>query len=129
MRDSTLDDLLADWHNWSAGYCTVPVSGACSMFKAAKSPRHWDTTGDIDDALIHKSTMDALDFAILGDARGQGGMVEPYRAAITCHARNLVAKVAVWSNPRLPASQIERVELVNQAINILQAKLKSAGIL
>ena len=124
-----LDDLLADWHIHASKTTLVPVAGKCAMFAQAQSPRHWDTTGDIDDAHIHQSTMDALDFAILGDARGQGGMVEPYRAAVTCHARNLVAKVSVWSNPRLPVDRMERVAIVNQALNMLQIKLKSAGVL
>ena len=124
-----IDDLLADWHIHASKTAFAAMPGKCAMFAQAQSPRHWDTTGDIDDAHIHKTTMDALDFAILGDARGQGGLEEPYRAAVTCYARNLVAKVSVWSNPRLPADQMKRIEVTNNALEILGKKLKNAGIL
>ena len=73
--------------------------------------------------------MDALDFAILGDNRGQGGLFEPYRTAITFYARNLASKVHVWHSPRLPTDQIERVKVTNEAIGLLTKKLRIAGVL
>lgn len=128
-QKAILDGLLSDWHAWSAGYSVLPTCGACAMFKDAKSPKHWETTADIDDAAIHKSTMDALDFAILGDKRGQGGLIEPYRAAVTTYARNLVVRVSVFNNPRLPKDPLERAAITGQGIQILSNKLKIAGVL
>ena len=128
-QKSMIDDLLADWHIYASRTAIVSMPGKCAMFAQSQSPRHWDTTGDIDDAHIHQSTMAALDFAILGDTRGQGGLDEPYRAAVTCYARNLVAKVSVWSNPRLPTDQMKRIEVTNHALEMLAKKLKSAGVL
>ena len=124
-----IDDLLADWHIYASRTEVVSVPGKCTMFAQAQSPRHWDTTGDIDDAHIRKTTMEAMDFAILGDNRGYGGLDEPYRSAITCYARNLVAKVAVWNSPRLPRNQLERVALTSKALDMLCEKLKSVGVL
>jgi hypothetical protein len=128
-QKAKLDGLLEDWHRWSAGYSGLPTAGACAMFKDAKSPKHWDSTADIDDDIISKTTMDALDFAILGDKRGQGGMQEPHRTAVTFYARNLCAKVSVWHSPRLPACQIERVKVTNEALDRLSHQLKKVGVL
>jgi hypothetical protein len=97
------------------------------MFKAAKSPRHWDTTAEIDDSLIDNASMKAIDFAVLGDAKGQGGMIEPYRSAILVKARNL-ATSDVFTSPRLPEKQIERVKIINEALNMLRGKLKTVGV-
>lgn len=129
MRDKVLDDLLADWHIWSSGYSVVPMYGACAMFKAAKSPKHHDTTADIADDAIHRLNMDAMDFTILGDKSGYGGLVEPYRAAVTCYARNLVSKVAVWASPRLPTDRLERIAITNKALEMLENKLKILDVL
>lgn len=129
MQRAVLDGLLHDWHRWSAGYSTTPTSGACSMFKDAKSPKHWDSTADIDDAAIQKDTMDAIDFAILGDKRGQGGLIEPYRAAVCVYARNLAVKVSVFTNPRLPSDPLERAALTGMGLEMLVRQLKIAGVM
>ena len=128
-QKAILDGLLEDWHRWSSKTQVTSMPGKCAMFAQAQTPRHWDTTGDIDDEAISKSTMDALDFAILGDKRGQGGMVEPYRTAITFYARNLASKVSVWHSPRLPVDQVERVKITNEALLLLARHLQTAGIL
>lgn len=124
-----LDEKLADWHIWSSKTEHVSQAGKCAMFSQASSPRHWDSTGEIDDAHIHRVAMEALDFAILGDKRGQGGLIEPHRTAVTFYARNLTAKTAQWHSPRLPVTQKDRIELVNRSLSILTTKLKSAGVL
>jgi hypothetical protein len=121
-----INQLLADWHNWSAGYKPQTI-GACAMFKSAKSPRHWDTTAEIDDSLIDNASMKAIDFAVLGDAKGQGGMIEPYRSAILVKARNL-ATSDVFTSPRLPEKQVERVKIINEALDMLRSKLKTVGV-
>lgn len=126
---SILDGLLSDWHIWASKTTVSSIPGKCAMFSQAQSPRHWDSTGDIDDAQIQQSTMDAIDFAILGDRRAQGGMIEPYRTAVTFYARNLASKVSVWHSPRLPVDQLERMAIVNQGLDLLVKKLRTAGVL
>ena len=128
-QKAILDGLLDEWHRWSAGYSASPASGACAMFKAAKSPKHWDTTADIDDAAIQSDTMAAMDFAILGDKRGQGGLQEPYRAAICVYARNLAVKLSVFTSPRLPSDPLERAKITGDAIGLLVKQLKIAGVM
>lgn len=125
----TLDSLLSDWHIWSAGFDLNPCKAACAMFKDAKIPKHWDTTADIDDSIIYQSTMKSIDFAIYGDAKSQGGLNEPYRTAVQFYARNLSAKVSVWSSPRLPADKMDRVKVTNDALDMLSEKLEKAGVL
>lgn len=122
-----INQLLEDWHNWSAGF-NPQTYGACVMFKAAKSPKHWDTTAEIDDGMIENASMKAIDFAVLGDSKGQGGMVEPYRSAILVKARNL-ATSDVFTSPRLPKNQDDRIKLTNEAVDMLKNKLQIAGII
>ena len=124
-----LEGLLEEWHKWCSKTDLVSTPGKCAMFSQAQSPRHWDTASDIDDSHIQQSTMAAMDFAILGDNRAQGGMVDPYRTAITFYARNLCARVRVWHSPRLPTNEVERVAILNKSLEILQRKLEIAGIL
>ncbi len=125
----TLDSLLSDWHHWAKKTTLVPQAGKCAMFSQAQTPRHWDTTADIDDAAIQQSTMEALDFAILGDAKGFGGLNEPQRTAVCFYAKNLSARVSVWISPRLPENQIERQAIINDGLSELAVKLKIVGVL
>ena len=128
-QKAILDGLLSDWHVWASKTALISMPGKCAMFAEVKSGRHHESAGEIDDAEIHKSTMDAIDFTILGDKRGQGGMTEPYRTAVTFYARNLASKLSVWHSPRLPADQMERMAIVNQGLELLVKKLKIAGVL
>lgn len=121
-----LDENLADWHIWSSKTEYVSQTGKCAMFNQAQSPRHWDSASDIDDTHINQSTMQAIDFAVLGDAKAQGGMVEPYRSAILVKALNL-ATSSVYTSPRLPQDLHARALVTNDAMGILRSKLKIAG--
>jgi len=129
IHKSLLDELLANWHEWQRGYSATPTYGACPVFKNARSPKHWDTTGEIDDAIIHTSTMEAIDFAVMGDKRGQGAMPDPYKTAICFYARNLSSRAQVWTSPRLPEDQAQRVEVTNHALAMLSDKLTKAGVI
>lgn len=126
---AVLDGLLSDWHRWASKTAISSMPGKCAMFAQAQTPRHWDSTGDIDDEAINRSTMDALDFAILGDNRGQGGLQEPYRAAVTVYARNLAVSVSVFSNPRLPKDPLERAAITGRGLEMLTKQLRIAGVL
>ena len=125
----TLDSLLSDWHHWAKKTTLVPQAGKCAMFAQAQTPRHWDSTADIDDATIHQSTMEALDFAILGDSKGHGGLNEPQRTAACFYAKNLSAKVSEWSSPRLPKDPLTLQYVINQGLAELGVRLKTAGVL
>ena len=125
----TLDQLLNDWHHWSKKTAVVSMPGKCAMFSQAQTPRHWDSTADIDDAAIQQSTMDALDFAILGDIKGHGGLPEPQRTAVCFYAKNLSAKVSVWISPRLPENQIARQTIVNDGLCSVAKKLHTLGVI
>lgn len=124
----TLDQLLNDWHHWSEKTAVVSMPGKCAMFSQAQTPRHWDSTADIDDEAIARSTMDALDFAILGDIKGHGGLPEPHRTAVCFYAKNLSAKVSVWISPRLPENQIARQTIVNEGLCSVAKKLQVLGV-
>jgi hypothetical protein len=86
------------------------------MFKQSKSPRHWDTTGELDDAAIHRANMAALDFAILGDKQGHGALPEP-------------SKGRVIVSPRLPVDAKELSHITNIAIKELTNRLQLVGVL
>ena len=120
---SFVDDLLTDWHRWSSQYRVVTDTVKTAMFHNAKTPKHWDSTGEIADATIHKETMEAIDFVIYHRLQ------ELTRAAITTYARNLCAKVAVFSNPRLPKDPLERAKMTGDALEVLRIELRGRGIM
>ena len=125
MRDDStaiLYDLLSRWHQWARGYNPMPVCSADPMFRSARSNRSWDSADDILDASINASTMEALDFQV-------GEMLEPWRAAIYCLARNCATGVSVWRSPRLPEDPFERTTIVVEARSKLMKKLIEAGII
>lgn len=124
----TLDQLLNDWHHWAKKTAVVSMPGKCAMFSQVQTSRYWDSTADIDDAAIQQSTMDALDFAILGDIKGHGGLPEPQRTAVCFYAKNLSAKVSVWISPRLPENQIARQTIVNDGLCTVAKKLQALGV-
>ena len=99
-------------------------------FRDAKSGgRCWDSADDIIEADLKRDTLKTVDFCVAGDARGQGGLVEPYRAAIYILARNQATGMSVWRSPRLPADPLERGVIVMEAKNMLMRKLMVAGVM
>ena len=96
--DNILDSLLQDWHCWCSNFRHVAQSGSCAMFSDVKSSRQWQDSDELHDNAKHNSTMQAIEFAIHGDKRGDGAMEEPYRTSISFKARNLVTGVNVWNS-------------------------------
>jgi hypothetical protein len=125
-----LDDLLSRWHHWMKG---KPLNGVDRlddpMFRDTANRSGWDSSSDIIDADLLSHTMRAIDFQVSGDGRGQGGMQEPYRAAIYCIARNCYTGRKVWMSPRLPQDPEERGVLLLEARNMLTIRLISAGVM
>ena len=134
MRDISPDDvlsgLLADWHKWMSA---APINGTDRLddptFRDVKSGRCWDSADDIIEADLKSDTMKTIDFCVTGDARGQGGLMEPHRAAIYSLARNKATGHSVWRSPRLPTDPIERGVIVLEAKNMLMRKLIIAGVM
>lgn len=125
-----LDDLLSRWHHWMKG---KPLNGVDRLddpaFRDAQNRSGWDSSSDIIDADLMAHTMRAIDFQVSGDSRGQGGMPEPYRAAIYILARNCYTGRKVWMSPRLPQDLIERGIVIMEARNILTRRLIAAGVM
>ena len=120
---NTLDELLADWHIYCKGHSQSGYPGACAMFKDAKSSKQWDSTTDIHEDIAKREAMKAIDFAVFDCMR------DPFKAAIIAHAHNLATGHAVWTSPRLPTDRMERIKILNEAVDILTGRLKNAGIL
>ena len=117
-----LDDLLAQWHQWSKGFAVVGQHGTAPMFNGLVSSKQWDSESDVIDGHLHHSQMLAVDFHI--------SEMEPmHRTAIGIQARNLVTGYSVWTSARLPSDMESRAVILCKARNILLDKLTSAGIL
>ena len=132
VNDSSaiLDDLLSRWHHWMK---EKPLNGVDRLddpaFRDTQSRSGWDSSDDIVDAQLLAHTMACIDFQVSGDGRGQGGMEEPYRAAIYILARNCYTGHKVWMSPRLPQDPQERGVVIMEARNILTRRLISAGVM
>lgn len=128
--DAILDDILARWHFWAM---SKPVNGADRMGApedaTAASRDGWDSADDILDREIEANIMRAVDFQVSGDGRGQGGIPEPYRAAIYCIARNCYTGRKVWMSPRLPRDPIERGVVLLEARNLITRRLIESGVM
>jgi len=128
--DAILDDLLSRWHHWMKD---KPINGVDRLddpaFRDAQSRSGWDSADDLLDGHLEAVKMQAIDFHVSGDARGQGGMPEPYRAAIYCIARNCYTGRKVWMNPRLPRDPQERGVVLMEARNLLTLRLLAAGVI
>lgn len=128
--DAILDDLLSRWHHWMKG---KPVNGVDRMddpaFRDVECRSGWDSTGDILDRQREAWQMAAVDFQVSGDSRGQGGLPEPYRAAIYILARNCYTGNKVWISPRLPRDPLERGVVISEARNMLTLRLLKAGVM
>jgi len=116
-----LDDILCEWHYWAAEYRHVAGVGGSAMFRHTKSPRGYESEGDIADATIHNARMEAVNFHVFE-------LQPDWRTAIQINARNLATGKSVWSSPRLPADVEARSVLVREARNALLDRLIRAGV-
>ncbi len=125
-----LDDLLSRWHYWMK---EKPLNGVDRLddpnFRDVQNRSGWDSASDIVDAELNATTMRAIDFHVSGDGRGQGGLPEPWRAAIYCIARNCYTGRKVWLSPRLPRDPEERGIVLLEARNMLTQRLMRAGVM
>lgn len=121
--DASLDDILSRWHHWASnrlmvrGYASRAL--VCGNYKVS---RQYDDQNGALDGDIEADQMKAVDFQV-------SEMVDPYRSAIHCHARNLYLGVTVWGSPRLPDDAESRAWIVAKAREMLQRRLTLAGVL
>jgi hypothetical protein len=124
-----LEDLLSRWHHRCKTYRVGQFQGADPVFKNVVSSRTWDSSDDLHDDAYLKRAMKAMDFAILGDKYAQGGIQDPYKAALLILARNCYTGHSVWISPRLPKDPMERGTIIMEARNQLTRRLMNAGVM
>ncbi|KQP37568.1 hypothetical protein [Pseudorhodoferax sp. Leaf274] len=128
--DAVLDDVLSRWHHWMKD---KPINGVDRLddpaFREVATRSGWDSADDILDRELEVRLMRAVDFHVSGDERGQGGLPEPYRAAVYCIARNCYTGRKVWLSPRLPRDPMERGAVLLEARRLLTRRLVVAGVL
>jgi len=128
--DAILDDLLSRWHHWMKG---KPLNGIDRLddpaFRDAQSRSGLDSADDLLDGHMESVKMQAIDFHVSGDARGQGGLPDPYRTAIYLLARNCYTGRKVWMSKRLPEDPIELGVIISEARNMLTLRLLKAGVM
>ena len=127
--DEILSDLLSRWHGWCRGSRYQNEVAADPAFKGHRSSRQWDSLDEVIDSDLTSSTMKAIDFAVTGDERGQGGLDEPYRSAIFIEARNCYTGRQVWLSPRLPQDREQRKALIGEARGMLLKRLIACGVI
>lgn len=122
-REEALDDLLSRWDHWAHGekVCRgyAPKSLVCGDFRISR--QYDDANGALDDA-IEDRIMRAVDAAL-------GAMLDPWRSAMYCQARNLRLGLAVWSSPRLPRDKEGLRVVVATGRRMLIAGLTSSGVM
>jgi hypothetical protein len=122
MKDA-FPDILADWHRWANGFKVVAGHGTSAMFAGVRSSRQWDDSSDVAEQTMHSNEMKHIDFLIMGDGKGQGGLLPEYRTALQILARNIATGIYNWNSQLLPSNVQERVELIAKAKAALLAKM------
>lgn len=121
--EERVNDLLCQWHQWSAGYeFGHGFASSSSMFRQARSSRQYDDANGSLDAHVDAVLMEAVDAVM-------SGIPQPYYTALAILARNLSTGRSVWTSPRLPSDQAERVRLVTHARKLFAAALARADLI
>lgn len=121
--DHLLNDLLAKWHRYCAGYSFgkgYPSSDVTC--RQSRTSKQYDYDNGAMDASVDQSIMEAFDAAM-------DTIEQPWRTALSLQARNLHTGNSVWISPRLPADPIERGVLLMEARNKLLKVLAKDGVL
>ena len=124
-----LDDLLVDWFCWSEGDGGSLAIAPSPMFSEAQSGRQYQEADQVAADSLHELRMEALEFCVNGNDRMEGALQEPYRTAISFHARNLHTGLSVWSSPRLPQDPLMRSRILEIAGFIVTRRLRELGAL
>lgn len=121
--DNILNDLLAKWHRYCAGYSYGKgYPSADVSCRQSRTSRQYDYENGAMDASVDNAIMEAFDAAM-------DRVDQPWRTALSVQARNLHTGSAVWSSPRLPADPMERGVILLEARNKLMKALASCGVL
>lgn len=121
--DTILNDLLAKWHRYCAGYSYGKGYPSTDVScRQSRTSRQYDYENGAMDASVDNAIMEAFDAAM-------DRVDQPWRTALSVQARNLHTGSAVWSSPRLPADPMERGAILLEARNKLMKALASCGVL
>lgn len=121
--DNILNDLLAKWHRYCAGYSYGKGYPSTDVScRQSRTSRQYDYENGAMDASVDNAIMEAFDAAM-------DRVDQPWRTALSVQARNLHTGSAVWSSPRLPADPMERGVILLEARNKLMKALASCGVL
>lgn len=110
--------LLVFWHRyqWTRDLSALDYPHECPSTKGYRTSRQYDSDNG----------------AFETDARGElaeriGNIVdsitEPYRTALYVLARNRATGSMVWSSPRLPTDEIERMSVVSRAVELFSEQV------
>lgn len=127
--NAILDDLLSRWHHHCERYKFTRGVKAGPMFRAALRAKGGQTLDAITEDQAESAEMKSMDYIILGDRLGQGGMQDPHLSAILICARNCYTGKNVWLSPRLPTEPMERAAVLEQARSMLMRRLMHAGVM
>lgn len=99
MRDDEIDELLADWYDFTLSYRPKLGYGrtdaACNGFRASRQWEDIDERTDRAEAALRKRTCEAVEACVMRlDLRA--------RVAIQTEMRNRFSGAVAWSSIRLP---------------------------
>jgi hypothetical protein len=118
-----LSGLLADWHNWSQHtQSRSGLPGRAAGFGQSRSNTQYDWENGVESDMVDRRIMEGFDAAIQR-------VPQPWNTALQFEARNMVARYAVWTSPRLPADPAARAALVQEARLRLLKELSLDGVL
>lgn len=121
--NQALNDLLTRWHQWSSSYTFgkgyPSIDSAC---RSSRTSRQYDDSNGALDAAVENKIMEAFDAAA-------STIEQPYLTALQFQARNLFTGRQVWTSPRLPVDEMERVVLMMEARNRLLRVLARSGVM
>jgi hypothetical protein len=118
-----LSAMLADWHRWSQHTAQRNgFPGRAAGFGQSRSNTQYDWENGVEAEMVDRRIMEGFDTAIQR-------VPQPWNTALQFEARNLVARYAVWTSPRLPADPEERAVLVLEARVRLLKELARDGVL
>jgi hypothetical protein len=122
--DAILDDLLSRWHHWQkAARVGRGHNDRALVFGELYRPsRQYDDWNGALDTDLEARRSAQVDFEV-------SEMIEPWKTAIYCLARNLYTGRTVWSSPRLPEDHVARANIVVRARVILTGRLMNAGVM
>jgi hypothetical protein len=108
-------DMLVFWWRFERGW--LPVQG---YPEECPSTRGYKVSGQYDDQNGADET-DARGMLAKRIGHAVASIAEPHRSALYLLARNRATSVSVWISPRLPTDDVERAQVIADAVDKLAA--------